>query len=162
MKKPLLILCFCAFSIAASGQTTIRDGLKVNGVALGATYAAAVKQLGRPLRDVTSRRINECIGSRTRTMTYPGLKVELVEGERNAFTIFGFEVTSAKWNVSGVRLGSTPAQIEKLFGIDGRTVEKYDAGPVWFYEMTEESPGATSFYFRGGKLYRVYTGFEMC
>jgi hypothetical protein len=155
-----IVLVFLAASSLC--QNSIREGLKVNGLALGATYAATVKAFGKPLRDVTSRRIDECIGSRTRTLTYPGLKVELVEGERNAFTVFGFEVTSAKWDVSGIKIGDPSAVIQKRFGTTGRTVDKDRNGPIWFYEMTDENPGGSNFYFRNGKLIKVNTGFEMC
>ena len=162
MKILSLAIALFVLSVPSLSQNSIRDGLRVNGLALGATYSATVKAFGKPLRDVTSRRIDECIGSRTRTLTYPGLKVELVEGERNAFTVFGFEVTSAKWNVSGIRIGETSSRIEKLFGTTGRMVDKDKNGPIWFYEMTDESPGSTNFYFRAGKLIKVNTGFEMC
>lgn len=162
MKLFRLTLFLIALATPAICQNSIREGPKVNGLALGATYSTTVKSLGKPLRDVTSRRIDECIGSRTRTLAYPGLKVELVEGERNAFTVFAFEVTSATWNVSGIKIGDTSDRIQRAFGTSGRTVEKERTGPRWFYEMTEESPGGTNFYFQNGKLIKVNTSFEMC
>jgi hypothetical protein len=162
MKLFYLAIFLMGLAVSAVGQNSIREGLKVNGLALGATYAQTIKTFGKPVRDITSRKIDECIGSRTRTLTYLGLKVELVEGERNAFTVFGFEVTSAKWNVSGIRIGESSELIQRRFGTTGRTVEREKTGQTWFYEMTEESPGGTSFYFRNGKLIKVNTGYEMC
>lgn len=162
MKLLNAAIVLALLSISALCQNSIREGLKVNGLALGATYAATVKAFGKPARDVTSRRIDECIGSRTRTLTYPGLKVELVEGERHAFTVFGFEVTSARWDVSGVKIGDSSTTIQRRFGTTGRTIDKDSNGSTWFYEMTDENPGGSNFYFRNGKLIKVNTGFEMC
>jgi len=162
MKLICFVILFAAFAISAVGQNSIREGLKVNGLALGSTYAQTIKTFGKPVRDITSRKIDECIGSRTRTLTYPGLKVELVEGERNAFTVFAFEVTSTKWSFSGIKIGEPAEQIQRRFGTSGRTVEREKTGQTWFYEMTDESPGGTNFYFRNGKLIKVNTGYEMC
>jgi hypothetical protein len=162
MKLALALVLTLLASAAAFSQSTIRDGLKVNGLALGSTYAATVRKLGKPTRDVT-RKADECTGSRTRTLTYPGLKVELIEGDRrNDFTVFSFDVTSAKWDVSGVKIGDTPATIERLFGKTGRTIEKERTGPRWFYEMTDEAPGGTNFYFRNGKVVEISSTYEMC
>ena len=147
---------------ATHAQTSIREGLQVNGVALGATYAATVKKLGKPTRDVTNRQIDQCIGSRIRTLYYPGLKLELVEGEKKIFTVFSFDVTSGNWNVSGVKLGDASSVIEKQFGKTGRTVEREKAGPRWSYDMTDESPGGSNFYFKNGKLIEISSTYEMC
>ena len=147
---------------ATHAQTSIREGLQVNGVALGATYAATVKKLGKPTRDVTNRQIDQCIGSRVRTLYYPGLKLELVEGEKKIFTVFSFDVTSGNWNVSGVKLGDASSVIEKQFGKIGRTIEREKAGPRWSYDMTDESPGGSNFYFKNGKLIEISSTYEMC
>lgn len=163
MKLALSLVLTILLSTAAFSQTSIREGLKVNGLALGATYAATVRKLGKPTRDVTTRTPDECTGSRTRTLTYPGLKVELIEGERkNDFTVFSFDVTSAKWDVSGVKIGDTPATIEKLFGKTGRTVARERAGPRWFYEMTDDDPGGSNLYFKNGKVIEISSTYEMC
>lgn len=149
-------------SAAVIAQASIRQGLQVNGVALGATYSAAVKKLGKPTRDVTNRKIDQCIGSRIRTIYYPGLKLELVEGDRKTFTVFSLDVTSGNWNVSGVKLGDSSSVIEKQFGKTGRTVEKERSGPRWFYEMTDENPGGSNFYFKNGKVIQISSTYEMC
>ena len=149
-------------SAAAIAQASIRQGLQVNGVALGATYTAAVKKLGKPARDVTNRQIDQCIGSRIRTLYYPGLKLELVEGEKKIFTVFSFDVTSGTWNVSGINLGDASSVVEKQFGKTGRTIEKEKAGPRWSYDMTDESPGGTNFYFKNGKVVEISSTYEMC
>ena len=162
MKKLLLPLLLLTLSPLAFSQSRLPDGLKVNGVALNSRYADIIKKFGKPTRDVTSRKIDECIGSRTRTLYYPGLKFELVENERNVFEMFSFEVTSQKWELAGPKIGDSTAAIQKLFGTGSRSIDKVGPDTVWFYTMTDESPGSTNFYFRGGKLVKIITGYEMC
>ena len=157
---PLFILA--ALSVPVLSQTSIRDGLKVNGVALGTKYSDVVKKLGKPTRDITNRKMDECIASRIRTLYYSGLKLELADDEKKVYTVFSFEVTTANWNVSGAKIGDAQSEIQKLFGTTGRTVQKETAGPLWMYEMTNESPGSSNFFFKSGKLVRIQSGFEMC
>lgn len=150
------------FAQTCLSQNSPAAGLTVNGIGLDAKYLTVIKKLGKPIRESTTRKIDECIGSRLRTLFYSGLKVELVEGERNDFTIFSFEVTSAKWNVSGTRVGDPAATVEKLFGKTGRTVEMEPTGPRWFYEMSAENPGGSNFYFRSGRVFKISSTYEMC
>jgi hypothetical protein len=105
--------------------------------------------------------MDECIGDRTRVVNYPGLEFELAESD-GTFTVYAFEVTSPKYNVSGVKVGDTPAAVQKRFGSMRRTVERVKTGPHWFYDMTDENPGGTSFYFRNGRLFSISTTYAMC
>ena len=161
MKKLLTILVL-ALAGSAYSQSSLPEGPKVNGIALGAKYADVVRTLGRPTREVTSRTADECTGSRTRTLQFPGLKVELFDEVRNVYTVFSFEVTSPKWDVSGTKVGDTSASIQKLFGTRGRNVAKEGAETVWYYEMSEAAPGTSNFHFRGGKLTKIVFGYTMC
>ena len=157
---PLILLTTLA--VSGLSQTSIKDGLNVNGVGLGAKYTDVVKKLGKPTRDVTNRKMDECIGAHIRTINYPGLKLELSDDGKRVFTVFSFEVTSTNWNVSGAKVGSEQADIQKLFGVKGRTVQKEKAGPLWLYEMTDESPGSSNFFFKAGKVVKIQSGYEMC
>jgi hypothetical protein len=112
MKKLLFILVTIAAASSAYSQSALPTGLKVNGISLDTSYAAIVKKLGKPTREVTTKKIDECIGERLRTIYYPGLTIELVEGERNTFTMYAFTVTSAKWDVSGNRVGAAAASVQ--------------------------------------------------
>jgi hypothetical protein len=155
---PILLLILSAL---ASSQTSLPDGLKVNGVGLGAKYAEVVRKLGKPTRDVTSRKADECIGSKNRTLTYPGLKIEL-DDPGSGYQVFFFEITSAKWNASRATIGASTTVIQKLFGTRGRTVDNDKSGPSWSYSMPDDNPGASTFYFSGGKLVKMISGYEMC
>jgi len=162
MKLLFPMIFIAALSVPGLSQNSIRGGLKVNGIALGAKYADVIKKLGKPTRDVTNRKMDECIGAHIRTINYPGLKLELSDEGNKSFTVFSFEVTLANWNVSGAKIGNAPADIQKLFGTKGRTIQKEMAGPLWLYEMTDESPGSSNFFFKAGKVVKIQSGYEMC
>jgi hypothetical protein len=159
MKLFIPIIIF-VFALPAAAQVSLRNGPAVNGVSLGATYKAMIAKFGKPLREKTNK-MDECIGDRTRTVNYPGLSFDLAESE-GTFTVYGFEVTSPKYDVSGVKVGSAAASVQKRFGTHKRTVETVKSGPHWFYDMTEESPGGTSFYFRNGKVLSISSNYAMC
>lgn len=161
MKNLFPLLVVLVLACAAWSQSPLVDGLKVNGVGLGAKYRDVIKKLGKPTRTVTSKKIDECIGSYIRTMTYPGLELEL-DDAGGGYTVYSMEITSGNWDLSGVKLGDTTAAVQKRFGTRKRTVEKHESGPFWFYDMTDDNPGGTSFYFRGGKLVKVSSTYTMC
>src|SRR5438128_7549600 len=134
IKLILSIMLAIVFGASVYTQSSIPNGLNVNRLPLGAKYGDVIKKLGKPTREVTSRKISECIGSRTRTVNYPGLTIELVEGDNNIFTVYAFEIRSGNWNVSGTKIGDTSANVERLFGTRGRTVEKSKIGQQWAYD----------------------------
>ena len=159
MKRFIPLIIFL-FALPVTAQISLTDGPAVNGLRLGATYKAIIAKFGKPLREKTNK-MDECIGDRTRVVNYPGLEFELAESD-GTFTVYAFEVTSPKYNVSGVKVGDTPAAVQKRFGSMRRTVERVKTGPHWFYDMTDENPGGTSFYFRNGRLFSISTTYAMC
>ena len=161
MKNLLPLLVVLLLACAAHSQSQLVEGIKVNGIGLGSKQQDVVKKLGKPAGIVTSKKMDECIGSYIRTITYPGLKLEL-DDAGGSYTVFSMEITSGNWDLSGAKLGDTTAAVQKRFGTRGRTVERHASGPFWFYDMTEDNPGGTSFYFRQGKLIKVVSTFTMC
>lgn len=159
--KFLFLAVILLFTAPAFSQVSLIEGIKVNGIALGAKYSDVVRKLGKPTRDVTNKEMDECMGSHVRTLTYPGLKIEL-DDAGGGFTVFSFEVTSAKYDVSGVKIGAAADAIQKRFGTKRRTVEKSKTGATWYYEMSDESPGTSNFHFRGGKLVKIESTYTMC
>ena len=159
MKFFIPIIIF-VFSLPAAAQISLADGPTVDGIRLGATYKAVIAKFGKPLRERTEK-MDECIGDRTRTVNYPGLSFDMAE-TNGTFTVYGFEVTSPKYDVSGVKVGTALAVVQKRFGNVRRTVEKEKAGPRWFYDMTDENPGGTNFYFRNGKVFSISVSYTMC
>ena len=155
---PILILLFAA---PAFSQFPVTDGLQVDGVRLGAAYQAVIRKFGKPVRESTTKTVNECTGTHIRTVNYPGLKIEL-DDAAGGFKAFSFEITSDNHDVSGIKIGASTAAVQKRFGTRQRTVEKQKTGLVWFYTMTEDNPGGSTFYFQNGKLLKIQTTYEMC
>ena len=106
----LLLLVTSAYS-----QVSLSQGPKVNGITLGATREEVVKKFGKPVSE-TKRKADECVGGTEVTLSYPGLKFRLWDDPDNPrkFTVGEFEVTSAKWDVSGVRVGRQRARGQKV------------------------------------------------
>src|SRR5438270_8764232 len=98
--------------ITAFSQSSLPDGLKVNGVGLGAKYAEVVRKLGKPARDITNKKMDECIGSKIRTLTYPGLKIQL-DDSGTGYEVFFFEIISSKWDASGAKIGNAENSVQK-------------------------------------------------
>ena len=162
MKIKLLIasaLLLCSTNVFS--QVSLSAGPKVNGLALGATVKQVIAKFGRPISDKLQPR-NECTGTRLRTMTYPGLIVELDESEKTYY-VFSFTVTSPKYDVSGIRIGAAQTAVANIFGTRGRTIENPRTGPEWYYSMDEEdTAGGTNFIFRRGKLAKITTSYMIC
>ena len=153
-----IIFCILFFAITTFAQVSLLEGPKVNGIALSATYKQVLAKFGKPSSDKINK-VDECIGDRTRTVKYPGLMFEMDE-QKGTFHVYSFEVTSPMYDVSGVKVGNAPAAVQQRFGTRKRTVE--NPGPRWFYDMTDENPGGTNFYFREGKLVKIQTSYMMC
>lgn len=166
MKKllPLVIVLFAltAYSQQRSASTLV----KINGVGLGASYAEVIKKFGKPSKDVTGEG-DECIGGKLRTLTYPGLVFELHQenDDPKKFYVGNIEVTSPRWDVSGVKVGMSTAAIRRKFGKaelgrdggDGPQSETYLS-----YGITEEDgPGNLNFDVRKGRVVRIRT-FYIC
>jgi len=154
------IFCILLLTVSSFAQTSLLEGPKVNGLGLGTTYKQVIAKFGKPTADKINK-MNECIGDRTRKLTYPGMTVELDE-QSGTFHVYAFEITSPIYDVSGAKIGDTTASVQKRFGVRGRTIENPKSGPLWFYEMSEEAPGSTNFYFRNGKLVRIQSTYMMC
>lgn len=159
------MVLFC--SIPAYSQQTETKSLliKVNDVALGTRHKAVLKKLGKPIRDVIGE-INECNDSRSREMSYPGLKLLLYEEtpRSGVFSVGEIEITSRRWNVSGIQIGADKRAISKRFG------KAYSEGPgegageiTSYYAISDaDGPGMTNFHFRKGRLIGVYTAYTLC
>ena len=146
-------------------QVSTKSGLKVNGVALGDSYQQVVRKLGKPSSE-KKRKADECVGGTEMILSYPGLRFRLWDEPDNPkkFSVGFLEVTSAKWNVSGARIGITAAAVKKLFGTrTGEEIDSHTKLRTWYYEMDEEKgPGNTNFAFRGGKAVSIVSLWDMC
>ena len=158
--RTLLLFALLGFSVSAFGQKAPTDGLKVNGVGLGAAYKSVIAKFGKAIKEKIQKG-DECVPDRRKILTYPGLTFELIENDNKNFTVVSFEVTSAKYDVSGVKVGETLLAVSRRFG--KRTMEDtIDGQKVWYYEMTPNLPGNSNFYFRAGKITKIQSAYEMC
>jgi hypothetical protein len=130
--------------------------IKVNGIGLGDSYRQVIRRLGKPLRDYTVE-ADECVGGRSRFLVYKGLTVEMHprHSDPKQFYVGQLEVTSARWNVSGVRIGTGTASIRKKFGPS--EFQKSEQKGEKFLPYYLNAPGNLHFYFRGARLVRIET-----
>lgn len=145
-------------------QTSLKAGAKVNGIALAATREQVIRKLGKPLSQ-TKKEAEPCVGGTEMVLKYPGLTLSLwsdVEGKK--FSVGYFEVTSAKWNVSGIKVGDSSAAVRKRFGRrDSQEIDGHTNMLTWYYNMSdEEGPGSTNFAFRRGRVSRIVVIALMC
>ncbi len=161
--KNCLVIIVCLLAGTAYSQPPLSQGPVVNGLALGATRDEVVRKFGKPLTE-NKRDAGECVGGTEMTLTYPGLKFMLWDDpdDPRKFTVGELEVTSAKWDVSGLKVGQASSAVKARFGT--RSVEEKESGlPVWIYYMDENiSPGSTNFHFRKGKIVRIVSLWQMC
>lgn len=163
MKKllPLVILLFALAGYAQEGRAS-KYAVKINGVGLGDSYEQVIKKFGKPSKNMIEEG-DECVGGKLRRLTYPGLVFELhQENEKpTKFYVGNLEVTSARWDVSGVKVGMTASAIKRKFG-KAEIVRDTDRSSYLSYDLTdEEGPGLLNFYIRGGRVTRIST-FYIC
>jgi hypothetical protein len=163
--KMLLVLAGLLFTGTVFSQSSLEAGPKVNGLALGATREQVIKKLGRPTREIKGK-ADECVGGTEMTLDYPGLKFSLWDDSEKPgrFTVGMFEVTSAKWDVSGARVGQASTEVKKMFGAKFTTETDPKTGKtIWYYGMDEnKGPGTTNFTFRNGRLVSIFSMWLMC
>ena len=161
----LSVLTVAAASAPAQALNPAR--LKINGaVGLDSTYAQIVKSLGKPVRE--TKAVNEeCAGGREKSVKYAGLELGLMDAaskDGKTFELVSFEVTSAKYTVSGLKVGDTEATVRAKLG-KKFTVDK-DAAKgetSWTYEMSEnDGPGQTTITFKKGKVNSISSALMMC
>lgn len=167
MKRLIATLALVLLTAAATLAQAVNPAkLKINGVGLDSTYSQVTKALGRPAKDGRPTR-EECIGGREKTVDYAGLSLYFMDGDSRGgktFEVKSFSVTSAKWVVSGVRVGDTQATVKAKFGskytVDRRTD---NGGLAWDYEMNDkDGPGTTTIIFKGGKVVEISSAYQVC
>lgn len=162
MRKFLLPTILLLAGTALS-QTSLKDGPKVNGIGLGATRESVIRRLGKPLSEL-KKEAEPCVSGTEMVMEYPGLTFRLWDDPNGKFSVGYFEVRSAGWNVSGARVGHSPAAIRKRFGArSSQEIDGHTNMLTWYYDMDENSgPGSTNFAFRRGKVSRIVAILLMC
>jgi hypothetical protein len=168
MAKVISILALVLLTAGTSfAQRVDPAKLKINGlVGLNSTYAQVVKALGKPAKDGKATH-EECTGGREKTLDYAGLTLHLMDSDSKGgktFEVKGFFVTSARWTVSGVRVGDTPAAVKAKLGSKYTVNRRTDnGGLVWEYDMGDTvGPGTSTIIFKKGKVVEIGSAFQMC
>ncbi|HLA96605.1 MAG TPA: hypothetical protein VK612_12855 [Pyrinomonadaceae bacterium] len=157
-----LVLAIVA-SVPVLGQVNPAK-VKVRGVGLNSTYAQVVKALGRPVKDGKPTE-EGCIGAHEKNVEFAGASFYFMDGDSKngkTFEAKAFDVTSAKYVVSGVKVGDAEAVVRRVFGRK-YTVKTDDGVKSWSYEMDPHlGPGWTTFEFKNGKIVKISSSYHVC
>ena len=135
--------------------------LRFNGVGLGSTYGQAKKALGKPLRE-TKPKHEDCVGGQERNVYYEGASLSFMDQGTRKFDLVAFEVTSPKYNISGIKVGDTQLTVRRVLGSKFITEAAQTEGmTMWTYEMDGET-GSASITFKKGKVVKIESGYLMC
>jgi hypothetical protein len=164
MKSLFVGIFLITFALAASGQADAKYLVKLKGVGLGSGYSEVVKTLGKPKTETTADG-DECRGGKIRTLVYDGMTLELSEPSEpeTEYYVYSMEITTSKWPPFGIKIGATRAVVKRKLG--NPTSQETDAETgelIWYYSFDQsDGPGNTNFYFKKGKLVRIFTMY-MC
>lgn len=147
-------------------QTTNPAKLKFNGIGLYSTLAQVRKALGKPKMDGKPKE-EGCIGAREKEVEYDGASLYFMDGDSKdgkTFELKGFEITSPKYVVSGIKVGDTELNVRRRLGTKFSKSEDVETGAdVWTYEFPESGdPGSTSIYISRGKVTKITSAHQVC
>lgn len=160
MKKALIIAFFVLIFVPLAAFGADID-IKFKGIGVGSTYAAVVKQLGKPLKTQQDSR-NECVGEDEMYLEYDGVKLYLLGNKKTRkFVVSSIGVTvPAATLTPAIKIGMTPKQIQAKFGKPDMKDEE-DGAERWFYE-NQKYVGYTTFIFKNGKLIGIGQSEMVC
>lgn len=164
MRSISIVFFIFLTALMSFGQTSLKNGPKVNGIALGATKDEVIRRFGKPLSEVR-KEAEPCVGGTEMTLRYPGIKIILWDdpADESKFTVGMIEVTTAAWVVSGAKVGQSSVFVRGRFGKpNAQETDPTTKRPVWYYEMNEENPGNTHFTFRNGRIVKITALYLMC
>lgn len=153
------------FAMTGIGQTVNVGMLKFNGIGLRSTYGQVVKALGKPAKDGKPTN-EECAGGKEKTIEYSGLSItfmDAVSKNKKTFEVIGFEVTSPKYVVSGIKVGDSELTVRRRLGTKFTKEADESSSNVWTYEFPDQdSPGFTTIKFKRGKVVEIASNFMVC
>ena len=138
--------------------------LKIKGIGLGDSYAKAIKQLGKPLKE---RRTGPEIGCYDDEMEteliadYSGLIVKFTGDSRGRnFRVHSMQVTDGEWFVApGIKIGVDSKTVRAKLGKAG--AYKENGFQILTYIITGND-GSASFHFKNDKLVKIEWEYESC
>jgi len=137
--------------------------LRFNGVGLGSTYGQVRKALGKPSSETKPKR-EECVGGHEKSASYQGVSFNFMDEGTKTFDVVSFEVTSPKYNVSGIKVGDTQLTVRRVLGSKFTGGAGEAAGTTdWTYELPDQNaPGWTTVTFKKGKVVSISSAYMMC
>lgn len=162
MKSLILAIFLLSFAVAASGQADAKYLIKLKGIGLGSDYSEVIKALGKPKIETTAEG-DECHGGKLRTLVYDGMTLELSEPSEpeTEYYVVSMGISTAKWQPFGIKIGATQTAVKRKLGNPTSQETDADTGErIWYFEESG-GPSYTNFYFKNGKLIRIYT-FYIC
>ena len=159
-----VLLVFLSFPIFGQ-EKLLEVDLRVNGIGSGTPHSAVIRNLGKPLQRKVTRTTASLSCSRVAetdvALLYSGLQVSLLgDGRGRNLAVYSVEVSSPKWVVSGVRIGTSMEDVENKFG---EPISKaQESGETIFHYVTKGNLGMVNFYFRNDNLVRVVMTETLC
>lgn len=165
MKTTLLALGLIASLAAAGfGQRVNVAKLRFNGIGLDSTYRQVVMALGKPVKDPKGTR-EYCAGGLEKTVEYRGATFYFMNGDSRGgktFEAMSFSVTSAKYVVSGIKVGDPESVVRQRLGTRFEKRQDDDGNDSWSYEFEDPSPGFTTISFSRGKVVKISSAYMVC
>jgi hypothetical protein len=163
MRQALLITLLCLITVPVLGQAEACEvNLKINGVAVGSSYATVIRRLGTPLhqkKEKVSASIS-CSGEAEThiTIKYSGLEIVCIRyATERVATVTSIELTSPKWQIHPeVKIGLTRQQLESRLGKRGHYENQ-----ALFYCM-KNTVGTVKFAFEKDKLIKISLSETRC
>ena len=83
---------------------------------------------------------------------------------KKTFEVKSFEITSAKYSVSGIKVGDTEYNVRRRLGTKFTKSDDPETGAdIWTYEFPESGdPGSTSIYISRGKVIKITSAHQVC
>lgn len=150
---------------AGFGQRTNVAKLRFSGIGLDSSYSQVIKVLGKPVKDPKPTR-EECVGGREKLVEYRGAAIHFMDGDsrdRKTFEVQSFEITSARYVVSGIKVGDPESVVRQRLGTRSQKEKGENGMDVWSYEFTDPgSPGFTTVYFSRGRVVKISSAYMVC
>lgn len=163
----IFVVTTCGLAAMALGQTVNPAKLKINGkIRLDSTYAQVVSAFGRPVKE-TLPGPEECTGGNEKKVEFRGLIFYFMDAasrSRKTYLVMGFDVTSPKFTVSGVKMGDSEAIVRQKFGRKYTADTDRDKGEtVWRYKIGgKDGSTLTTVIFKKGKVVNIGSAYLVC
>src|SRR5262245_2446894 len=163
------LLCLSAPGSLANlqGEKTISEvDLRVQGVGLGSSQAAVLRQLGRPLSTKREKIVDKyevCGPPYTSLLLYYQGGVIELRGDLSwhNFEVVSIEITSPQFLIApGIRIGMSEKEIRSKLGTPFQ--ERDESGAHILNFATKGNDGGSGFYFVSGRLVKVHWEYTLC